>query len=164
MARGSSQKSSADAGDRLVSKNRRAFFDYEIGDTYEAGLVLIGSEARSLRENSADLADAWVDIDARGEAWVKGMRIPVLKHAAFGHEERRPRKLLLHKEQIDRLRGYMTRDGMTLVVIKCYFKNHRAKIELAAARGRKKHDKRAVIRERDADREARVAMRRGRRA
>jgi SsrA-binding protein len=164
MARGSSKKSPGETGDRLVSKNRRAFFDYEMGDTYEAGLVLIGSEARSLRENHADLTDAWVDIDARGEAWVKGMRIPHLKHAAFGHEERRPRKLLLHKEQIDRLRGYSTRDGMTLVVTRCYIKNNRAKLEVAAARGRKKHDKRQVLRERDADREARVAMRRGRRA
>jgi SsrA-binding protein len=163
MARGSSQKSSKDGGDRLVSKNRRAFFDYEMGDTYEAGIVLIGSEARSLREGSADLTDAWVDIDARGEAWVKGMRIPPLKHAAFGHEERRPRKLLLHKEQIDRLRGYSARDGMTLVVTKCYFTKGRVKVEVAAARGRKQHDKRQVIRERDADREARVAMRRGRR-
>jgi SsrA-binding protein len=164
MARGGSQNTKADAGDRLVSKNRRAFFDYEIGDTLEAGIVLIGSEVRSLRANSADLADAWVDIDARGEAWVKGMRIPPLQHAAFGHEERRPRKLLLHRQQIDRLRGYSARDGMTLVVVKCYFKQNRAKIEVAAARGRKKHDKRQHIRERDADREARVAMRRGRRA
>jgi SsrA-binding protein len=163
MARGGSKNPKADAGDRLVSKNRRAFFDYEVGDSYEAGIVLIGSEVRSLRANSADLADAWVDIDARGEAWVKGMRIPPLQHAAFGHEERRPRKLLLHKEQIDRLRGYSARDGMTLVVTKCYFKKNRAKIEVAAARGRKKHDKRQHIRERDADREARVAMRRGRR-
>jgi len=163
MARGSSQKSKADVGDRLVAKNRRASFDYELSDHYEAGIVLIGSEARSLRENSADLADAWVDIDSRGEAWVKGMRIPPLKHAAFGHEERRPRKLLLHKEQIDRLRGYSARDGMTIVVTKCYFSKNRAKIEVAAARGRKTHDKRQHIRERDADREAAVAMRRGRR-
>jgi len=162
MARSASQKK-ADAGDRLVSKNRRAFFDYEVGDTFEAGLVLIGSEARSLRENSADLADAWVDIDARGEAWVRGMRIPPLKHAAFGHEEKRARKLLLHKEQIDKLRGFTMRDGMTLVVTKCYFKQNRAKLEVAPARGRKKHDKRQAMRERDADREARVAIRRGRR-
>ena len=92
-------------GDRLISKNRRASFNYELGDAYEAGLVLIGSEARSLRENTADLTDAWVDIDSRNEAWVKGMRVPPLKHAAFGHDERRPRKLLLHREQIDKLRG-----------------------------------------------------------
>jgi SsrA-binding protein len=149
-------------GDRLVSKNRRAFFDYEIGDTYEAGLVLIGSEVRSLRENSADLTDAWVNIDGRGEAWVMGLRIPPLKHAAFGHEERRPRKLLLHREQIDRLRGLSERDGMTLIVTKCYFKKNRGKIEIAVGRGRKKHDKRQAVRERDADREARAAMRRGR--
>jgi SsrA-binding protein len=150
-------------GDRLVSKNRRAFFDYEIGDSYEAGLVLIGSEVRSLRENAADLTDAWVDIDGRGEAWVKGMRIPPLRHAAFGHEERRPRKLLLHREQIDRMRGLTQRDGMTLIVTKCYFKDNRLKIEVAAGKGRKKHDKRQALRERDADKEARVAMRGGRR-
>ena len=96
-------------GDRLISKNRRASFNYELGDAYEAGLVLIGSEARSLRENTADLTDAWVDIDGRNEAWVKGMRVPPLKHAAFGHDERRPRKLLLHREQIDKLRGLVER-------------------------------------------------------
>jgi SsrA-binding protein len=162
MARDKSAKPKA-GGDRLVSKNRRAFFDYEIGDSYEAGLVLIGSEVRALRENSADLSDAWVDIDGRGEAWVKGMRIPTLKHAAFGHEERRPRKLLLHREQIDRIRGLIQRDGMTLIVTKCYFKDNRAKLEVAAGKGRKKHDKRQALRERDAAKEARVAMRGGRR-
>jgi SsrA-binding protein len=162
MARDKSAKPKA-GGDRLVSKNRRAFFDYEIGDSYEAGLVLIGSEVRALRENSADLSDAWVDIDGRGEDWVKGMRIPTLKHAAFGHEERRPRKLLLHREQIDRIRGLIQRDGMTLIVTKCYFKDNRAKLEVAAGKGRKKHDKRQAVRERDATKEARVAMRGGRR-
>jgi SsrA-binding protein len=164
MAPARDNKKAKDGGDRLVSKNRRAFFDYEVGDVFEAGLVLIGSEVRSLRENSADLTDAWVDIDQRGEAWVKGLRIPPLKHAAFGHEERRPRKLLLHREQIDKLRGAGERDGMTLIVTKCYFKQNRAKLEIAEARGRKKYDKRQAVRERDADREARVAMQRGRRA
>jgi len=150
-------------GDRVISKNRRAYFDYEIGDTYEAGMVLIGSEVRSLRQNSADLADAWVDIDQRGEAWVKGLRIPPLNHAAFGHEERRPRKLLLHREQVDRVRGSLQRDGMTLIVTQCYFKANRAKLEIAVARGRKKYDKRQAIKERDMAKEARDAMNRGKR-
>jgi SsrA-binding protein len=149
-------------GDRLVSKNRRASFDYELGDTYEAGLILIGSEARSLRENNADLSDAWVDIDSRNEAWVKGMRIPPLKHAAFGHEERRPRKLLLHREQIDKLRGLVDRDGMTLIVTKCYIKSGRAKLEFAIARGKKTHDKRHALKAKVENREAEAAMRRGR--
>jgi SsrA-binding protein len=151
-------------GDRLISKNRRASFNYELGDAYEAGLVLIGSEARSLRENTADLTDAWVDIDGRNEAWVKGMRVPPLKHAAFGHEERRPRKLLLHREQIDKLRGLVDREGMTLIVTKCYIKSGKAKLEFALARGKKTHDKRQSLRAKEADREAEAAMRRGRKA
>jgi SsrA-binding protein len=164
MSRSPKEKKAArEGGDRLVSKNRRASFDYELGDSFEAGLVLIGSEVRSLRENSADLVDAWVDIDQRGEAWVKGLRIPPLKHAAFGHEERRPRKLLLHREQIDKLRGANERDGMTLIVTKCYFRQNRAKIEIAEARGRKKYDKRQALKARDAEKEARVAIGRGRR-
>lgn len=157
------KKKSEPQGDRLVSKNRRASFDYELGDKWEAGLVLIGSEVRSLRENSADLSDAWVHVDTRGEAWVRGLRIPPLKHAAFGHEERRPRKLLLHREQIDQLRGMMDREGMTLIATQCYIKKNRAKLEIAAAKGKKTHDKRQSLRERDAEKEARAAMRRGRR-
>jgi SsrA-binding protein len=149
-------------GDRLISKNRRASFNYELGDAYEAGLVLIGSEARSLRESTADLTDAWVDIDARNEAWVKGMRIPPLKHASFGHDERRPRKLLLHREQIDKLRGQVEREGMTLIVTKCYIKSGRAKLEFAIARGKKTHDKRHALRTKMDERDAEAAMRRGR--
>ncbi|MBI3204163.1 MAG: SsrA-binding protein SmpB [Polyangiaceae bacterium] len=160
MAKGADKKELG--GDRLVSKNRRAFFDYEVSDTLEAGLVLSGSEVRALRVQGCDLSDAWVDIQ-RGEAWVKGMAVPVLPHAAFGHEEKRNRKLLLHKEQIETLRGATEREGMTLIVTKCYFKNNHAKLEVALARGKKKHDKRQSIRERDATREAAQAMRRGRR-
>lgn len=158
MARDSGKKPT---GDRLVSKNRRAFFDYDITDTLEAGLVLIGSEVRSLRDHTADLTDAYIDIDRRGEAWVKNMRIPSLPHAAFGHADDRPRKLLLHKAQIDRLRGLAEREGMTLIATKCYFKNNHAKLEIAVARGKKQHDKRQSIKMREADREARIAMRRG---
>ncbi len=154
----SAQKSS---GDRLIAKNRRARFDYELGQTFEAGIALIGSEARSLRDHAADLSDAWVDIDSRDEAWVKNMRIPPLAHAAFAHEERRTRKLLLHAAEIQRMRAALEREGMTLIVTKCYFKNGRAKLEVALARGKKLHDKRQAVKAREADREARQAMRRG---
>jgi len=154
-------KAQAGGGDRLVSKNRRATFEYEISDTFEAGLVLIGSEARSLRENSTDLSDAWVEIDRRGEAWVKGMRIPPLKHAAFGHVDVRVRKLLLHRAQIERLRGLVERDGMTLIATKCYIKNSHAKLEIAVARGKKQYDKRHSIKDREGAREAQAAIRRG---
>lgn len=157
------KQKSQDTGDRLVSKNRRAHFDYELGQSYEAGIQLIGSEVRSIRENGADLVDAWVEIDQRGEAWVRGMRIPPLKHAAFGHEEKRVRKLLLHREQIDRLKSSVEREGMTLIATKCYIKNNHAKLEVSLAKGRKTHDKRQAIKERDADKEARAAIGRARR-
>jgi SsrA-binding protein len=157
MSKGSQAKEPR--GDRLVGRNKRAFFDYEMVDSLEAGIVLAGSEVRSLRINGCDLTDAWVDID-REEAWVKGMSIPELTHAAVGHERKRKRKLLLHRAEIERLRSASERDGMTLVVTKCYFKDNRAKIEVALARGKKKHDKRQAIRERDAAREAAAAIRR----
>lgn len=148
--------------DTTIATNRRAHYDYELGDKYEAGLSLIGSEARSLRVSGADVSAAWVDIDARGQAWVKDMKIPVLPHAAFGHDEKRPRRLLLHRQEIERLRGSVEREGMTLIVTRCYYKDNRAKLEFAMARGKKKYDKRITTRERDADREARQAMRRRR--
>jgi SsrA-binding protein len=159
-SKGKATKPAADFGDRIVAKNRRARFDYELGDGLEAGLVLIGSEVRALREGSADLSEAWVDI-SRGEAWVKGMRIPTLKHAAFAHEEKRPRKLLLHSSQIEKLRIAQERERMAIVATKLYFKNGRAKLEIATGRGKKLHDKRQTLRERDANKEARDAIRAG---
>lgn len=152
----------AQQGDRLVARNRRASFDYELGDAYEAGLVLIGSEVRALRTGSADLSDAWVRLERSGEAWLEGMRIPPLAHAAFGHEERRPRKLLLHTAEIERMRAAVEKDGLTVVATRCYFKGNRAKIQVALARGKKRHDKRQATKAKDAEREARQAMRRGR--
>jgi SsrA-binding protein len=154
------KKEAKDTG--VVAKNRRAHFDFELGDKYEAGIALIGSEARSMRVNGADVSGAWVDIDHRGEAWVKEMRVPVLNHAAFGHVEKRSRKLLLHREEIERLRGSIEREGMTLIVTRAYFKEGRAKLEFAVARGRKKHDKRHALKEKESAREARVAIRRAR--
>ncbi len=147
-------------GNRLIARNKRARFEFELGESYEAGLVLIGSEARSLRDRAADLSDAWVEIDPRLEAWLKGLRIPEMKHAAFGHREQRPRKLLLHEHELLQLKAAVERDGMTIVATKLYFKNHRVKVEICVARGKKKHDKRQTLKERDAAREARDAIRR----
>ncbi len=155
-----SQAKTQDSGS--IAVNRRAHFDYELGEKYEAGLSLTGSEARSVRVNGADISSAWVHIDPHGEAWVKEMRVPVLTHAAFGHEEKRPRKLLLKRTEIEHLRGASEREGIALIVTRCYYKNGRAKLEIALGKGRKKHDKRQAIRERDQVREARQAMRRGR--
>ena len=157
-----SKRQQSEMGDRQVAKNRRAHFDYTIESTLEAGLVLTGSEVRSLRQHGANLGDAWVDIDSRNEAWVKQMRIPPLVHAAFGHHDTRPRKLLMHDWQIAQLAGKVQREGMTLIATRCYFRNNRAKLEVALAKGKKQHDKRRTIRERELDREARAAMRRGR--
>lgn len=157
MAKGSKKKGVPE-GDRLIAQNRRARHDYELGKSFEAGVMLIGSEARALREGPADITDAWVDIH-RGEAWVKGMRVPPLVHSFLGHEEKRARKLLLHKAQIEELVGAQDRDRMTLVATKLYFKEGRVKLELCVAKGKKEYDKRHTLRQRDADKEARVAIR-----
>ncbi|MBN2192358.1 MAG: SsrA-binding protein SmpB [Polyangiaceae bacterium] len=157
------ERKQATSQDRVVARNKRARFEYELGETYEAGIALIGSEARALRDRAADLSDSWVEIDQRNEAWLKGMRIPELSHAAFGHLEKRPRKLLLHAHELAELAAVVARDGMTAVATQCYFKGGRLKVEVAVARGRKQHDKRQAIREREAAREAQAAMRRAKR-
>ena len=161
MAKGSAKKE-APNGDRLVAQNRRASHDFELGKSFEAGLVLVGSEARALREGPADITEAWVEIKS-GQAFVRGMRVPPLAHSFLGHDEKRPRKLLLHRAQIDELLGAQDRERMTLVVTKLYFKDGRAKIEVRVARGKKQYDKRQALRQRTADNEARTAIRNAKR-
>lgn len=161
MAGNKKEKPKADFGDRLVARNKRAHFDYELSDSYEAGLVLVGSEVRSLRESTGDLTDSYVFIK-NDEAFVSGLRIPVLKHAGYGHaEEKRIRKLLLHRSEIEKLRAALERERMTLIATKLYFKKGRAKIEVMLGKGKKTHDKRNTLRERDAAKDARVAIRQG---
>ena len=149
-------------GDRLIAQNRRAAYEFELGKSFEAGLVLVGSEARALREGPADISEAWVEVQ-RGEAFVRGMRVGALPHSFLGHEEKRSRKLLLHRAQIDELQGSQDRDRMTLVVTKLYFKDGRVKIELRVAKGKKLFDKRRTLRQKDADKEGRAAIRSGKR-
>lgn len=161
MAKADKGKKDA-ASDRVLATNRRARFDYELGATYEAGISLIGSEARSIRDTSPGINEAYVDIDARGEVWVRQMRIAAMVHAAFSHQEVRPRKLLLNRREIDELRAAVMKDGMTIVPVTVYYKKGRAKLQIALAEGRKKHDKRQAIKAREADLEAKAAMQRGR--
>jgi SsrA-binding protein len=144
-------------GDRLVARNKRASFDFELGDRFEAGLVLIGSEVKMLRQATADLSDAYVRIE-HGEAWVHGVNIPEMPGAAYGHQAKRSRKLLLHRHQIEQIQRAVERQGMTAVATRLYFRGGRAKLEIALARGKRKIDKRQTMKEREADREAQAAI------
>jgi SsrA-binding protein len=133
--------------------NRRARFDFEILETFEAGLVLTGSEVKSLRRGGGSIAEAYARVRG-GEVFVEGMTIPTIQEASYNnHEPDRERKLLLHRRQIDALRGAVERRGLTVVPLKLYFKDGRAKLEIALARGRKRFDKRRAVAEREAKRE-----------
>jgi SsrA-binding protein len=145
---------------KVAAANRRARFNYEIGQTYEAGIALTGTEVKSLREGRSNIADAYAG-ERGGELWLYNAYIPeYLQANRFQHETRRPRKLLLHRREISRLVGAVDREGMTLVPLKIYFNDAgRAKVELAVARGKKLHDKRDSEKKRSWDRERGRLMR-----
>ena len=145
--------------DATVTVNRKARHDYEILETYEAGLVLTGSEVKALRAGKANLKDAYARVD-RGEAFLWNAHIsPYAAASRFGHEPERTRKLLLHRAEIEKLIGRVQERGLTLVPLKLYFKNGRAKVELGLGRGKKAYDKRESIKEREMKREADRAVR-----
>jgi SsrA-binding protein len=136
-----------------VTVNRRARHDFHIEESFEAGLVLSGSEVKSLRAGKAQLKDSYGRIE-RGEVWLFNAHIsPYAAAAQFGHEPTRSRKLLLHRREIQHLIGKVKERGLTLIPLRLYFKEGRAKVELAVARGKKLYDKRASIKEREARRE-----------
>ena len=146
--------------DRDIAVNRRARHELHIEETLEAGIVLLGSEIKALREGKANLKDSYGRIEG-DEVWLWNAHIsPYAPASQFGHEPTRTRKLLLHREEISRLTGKVKERGLTLVPLRLYFKRGRAKIELALARGKKHHDKRDAIRERDVRREIDRAMKR----
>jgi SsrA-binding protein len=142
----------------VVVHNRRARHDYEVLDTYEAGIVLVGSEVKSFREGKVNLRDSYARAQD-GEIWLHGMHVsPYLRAGAFGSvDPDRSRKLLLHRREIDELIRETQQGPLTLVPLSAYFKDGRAKVELAIARGRKDYDKRRAIAEREADMEAKRA-------
>jgi SsrA-binding protein len=139
---------------RVVAHNRKARFNYELGEIFEAGIALTGTEVKSLRSGKATIAESYAD-SRDGEIWLLNANIPeYLQAGRFNHTPKRARKLLLHRRQINKLLGAVEREGMTLVPLKVYFNEKgRAKIELALARGKKLHDKRETEKKRSWDRE-----------
>ncbi len=147
-----------ETGRKLIAQNKKARHDYAIEDTYEAGLVLQGTEVKSLRMGRASLVDGFVDLD-RGEAWLHGVHIPEYSQGTWtNHSARRKRKLLLHREEIDKIERRVNEKGLTVVPLALYFKDGRAKVEIALARGKKSWDKRQSIAERTAKREVEVEV------
>ncbi|MFW2852323.1 SsrA-binding protein SmpB [Sphingomonas sp. TX0543] len=148
---------------KIVAENRRARFEYSIEDKFEAGIVLTGTEVKSLRFGEGSIAESYAEVN-EGGVWLINSNVPEFSHGnRFNHSPRRPRKLLLHEREINKLHGAVARQGMTLVPLSVYFNGQgRAKVELALAKGRKDHDKRAAIKEREWKREAgRVLRERG---
>jgi SsrA-binding protein len=152
-----------DDGTKLIASNRRARRNYEVLETIEAGLVLRGSEVKSLRAGHVQMGDAYGRFDG-GEVWLQSLHIAPYEQsqAHSGHEPERPRKLLLHRGEIARLRSKVDEQSLSLVPLSIYFKDGRAKVDLALARGRKTYDKRHLIAERDAARDTDRAISRAR--
>jgi SsrA-binding protein len=147
------------SGVRSIALNRRARHDYDLQESFEAGLALVGSEVKSLRAGRADLKDAYGLIEG-GEAWLVGLHISPYQFARDGgHEPERTRKLLLHRGQIERIRGKLDQKGLTLIPTRLYFKEGKAKVELALAKGKAQYDKRETLKRRQAEREMQRAMR-----
>ncbi len=145
-------------GRKIVAQNKKARHEYAIEDTYEAGLVLQGTEVKSLRMGRASLVDGFVDIDS-GEAWLHGVHIPEYTQGTWtNHAARRKRKLLLNRVEIDKIERRVNEKGLTVIPLALYFLDGRAKVEIALARGKKSWDKRQSLAERTADREKEQAL------
>lgn len=144
---------------QIIATNRRARYEYEILDTWEAGMVLVGPEVKSLRAGNANLSDAYA-AEKRGELWLMNAHIsPYTEAGRNNPEPTRERKLLLHRREIEKLSVQLHERGLTLVPLSLYFSNGRAKVEIGLARGKKRHDKRETIKRREQDREMQRAMR-----
>lgn len=161
MAKDKKNKRKKDDGTTLIASYKRAYRDYDILDTYEAGMVLTGSEVKSLREGNAQIAEGYAKVQD-GEMWLDGIHIPPYTNAiGYGaHDPDRTRKLLLNRAEIDKLDARTAQGGLTIVPLRLYWKEGRVKMELGLAKGRTKGDKRQHMAERDADREMMTAFNR----
>ena len=147
-----------EVGRKVIASNRKARHDYHIDDVYEAGIVLMGTEVKALRAGRASLADGYATI-SDGEAWLEAVHIPEYSQGTWtNHETRRKRKLLLHRDEIEKIAAETRERGLTIVPLALYFKDGRVKVEIGVARGKKNYDKRQTLRERQDRREADRAM------
>lgn len=151
-------KSEREQAQKSIAENRKAFHDYHILETYEAGLALLGTEVKAIREGNVNLRDSYASVED-GEVWLFNVHINPYSHRGYAdHEPTRRRKLLLHRREIRKLIGRTVERGLTLVPTRLYFKNGHVKVSLALARGKQAHDKRETVKKRDADRETRAAV------
>ena len=156
-------KTAREEAQKNIAENRKAFHDYHILDTWEAGVALLGTEVKSIREGSANLRDSFARVED-GEVWLYNVHINPYSHRGYSdHEPTRRRKLLLHRQEIRKLIGKTVERGMTLVPTRLYFKSGHVKVSLALAKGKQAHDKRETIKRREADRETRAAVKERRR-
>ncbi|NLS11218.1 SsrA-binding protein SmpB [Nesterenkonia sp. MY13] len=153
-------KKQKDQRNHVVARNRRALHDYQILDKYEAGIVLTGTEVKSLREGQASLVDGFAAFDHRGELWLEQVHIPEYLNGTWtNHATRRKRKLLLNRKELIKISRQIEDPGLTIVPLNLYFKDGRAKVEIGIARGKREYDKRQTLREKQDAREAQRAMR-----
>jgi SsrA-binding protein len=151
-------KTAREEAQKNIAENRKAFHDYHIIETFEAGIVLVGTEVKAIREGSANLRDSFARLED-GQVWLYNVHINAYSHRGYSsHEPTRKRKLLLHRREIRKLIGKTTEKGLTLVPTRLYFHNGHVKVALALAKGKQAHDKRETIKRRESDRETRAAI------
>jgi SsrA-binding protein len=152
------EKTERELAQANIAENRKAFHDFHILDTYEAGIVLLGTEVKSIREGRVNLRDSFARVE-KGEIWLCNVNISPYSHRGYAdHEPLRQRKLLMHRDEIRKLIGRTVEKGMTLVPVRMYFKSGRVKVAIGLAKGKKEYDKRETIKRREIDRETRAAV------
>jgi SsrA-binding protein len=152
------EKTEREKAQRIIADNRKAFHDYHVLESWEAGVALLGSEVKAIREGRVNLRDSYARIE-RGEIWLLNVHISPYSHTDYaGHAEKRQRKLLLHKHELNKLAGQVRERGLTVVPLQMYFKKGRVKVQIALVKGKQAHDKRETIRRREIDRETRAAV------
>ena len=157
-------KDEREKAQQVIADNRKALHDYHVLDTWEAGVALLGTEVKAIREGRVNLRDSFARVE-RGEVWLMNVHVSPYSHTGYAHhEERRQRKLLLHRHEIRKLAGQVSEKGLTLVPLRMYFKKNRVKVALALVKGKQAHDKRETLRRREVERETRAAVKSHRRS